>query len=310
MTVLDSTRVGMAALVLAMIGSCAHSGERSQLDPSPGVSGAQSGLELQWWRVDDRNNALGRTLARYADRPVPMHESVRTLWQENGLRVVSVPIDELTALRTDMWRQARNQRQNDQLDGVFRGGSSDRTGLTRVHDEWLGQRPRWTEIASGPVMPSGAVLALDSGRVRLGPGRVRLLARCWTIPLTGLSSRVPAGLRVELALQWADMAPRRSSQPTLDKVSIARAAQDEGLIFTRFVAEMIAVDGEALVIVTESPNARWDSGVTPPMRLPAGTIPTIGRALLGDAGGGNLSQAKVVLALMPQIPQDYELIGR
>lgn len=315
MIVSKTTRILVAALVLIVIGGCARDGDAAlKTGVRPGLVGTESGLQLQWWRVDDTNHALGRTLAKYADRPVPMHESVRALWRENGLRVVSVPVEELSAMRKDVWRAARALRLDADATGGTKRQRTELSGLVRVHAEWLGQRPRWTEIASGREMPRGAVIALDSGHVRLGPGRIRLLARCWSIPLTGLSARVPAGLRVELALQWADLNRTDRNQPTLEEVTILRAAEDEGMVFTRFVAEMIAVKGQALVIVTDSPGTDWNARVedeTELVILPAATLPTLGRSLLSDPGAGEYrSGVKVVLVLTPRIPEHYELIRR
>lgn len=332
MIVLRTTRCLVTALVVVALGGCAQNDDLAMnAGVRSGMPGTDSGLTLQWWRVDDTNHALGSVLAKYADRPVPMHASVRTLWRENGLRVVSVPEDELSAMRADLWRTGQTLR-SERL-GADTSQSTPRQraelgDLTRVHAEWLGQRPRWTEIASGREMPRGAVIALDSGRVRLGPGRVRLLARCWSIPLTGLSTRVPAGLRIELALQWADLDRTDRNAPSLNEVNILRAAEDEGLIFSRFVAEMIAVQGEALVIVTDAPDADWNARTKDAPKdapkenapnedarrivvLPAATLPTLGRALLTDPGAGEYrSGTKVVLVLTPRIPEHYELIRR
>lgn len=323
MIVLRTTRCLVTALVVAALGGCAQNDELAMnAGVRSGIPGTESGLTLQWWLVDDTNHALGQTLAKYADRPVPMHESVQTLWRENGLRVVSVPEKELSKMRADLWRAGktlRTQRLSDDTSPNAPSQQPELRNLTRVHAEWLGQRPRWTEIASGPRMPRGAVIALDSGRVRLGPGRVRLLARCWSIPLAGLKTRVPAGLRLELALQWADLDRADRNKPSLEEANIMRAAEDQGLIFSRFVAEMIAVEGEALVIVTDAPDADWNTSDKDASQndnarivaLPAATLPTLGRALLTNPGVGEYRPgAKVVLVLTPRIPEHYELIRR
>ena len=163
----------------------------------------------------------------------------------------------------------------------------------------------------GPVMPHGVMLAMDNGPVRLGPGRMRLLARCWSVPMAGSSTHVPAGLRIELALQYADLEQRGGLRLTAGAVATG-GEEDRGLVFSRFVAEMIALDGDALVVATVGPDA---PGHEPEQSgqalLPAALLPTLGQALLSDPRAAPTSGApKAVLVLIGHISEEFTLIHR
>ena len=296
-----------AVVVCALIG-CAH-------EPTAGgrlgVRAEEDGLELRWWMVDDTSGSLARVLSKYEDRPVPMRDSVRQLWRANGLVVLSVPVAELAALREDL-RRARRSTDAQRGRNASRPVPGRSSISIRVHEEWLGQRPRWTEIMGGPVMPHGAVLAMDNGPVRLGPGRMRLLARCWSVPLMGSPERVPAGLRVELALQYADLERRGGLRWTAGADDASEGEDDRGLVFSRFVAEMIALEGDALVVATVGRGALGDEPERPREAVgPATSLPTIGQALLSDPRGGAATGApKVVLVLIGRTSEEYTLINR
>ena len=305
-----STRVGLgllSALAPCALVACAH-------QPKPGarlgIRADEDGLELRWWMVEDTSGSLARVLSKYEHRPVPMRDAVRQLWRANGLIVLSVPVAELGALHKDLrraWRSADAERARDASRPV-----PGRSSISiRVHEEWLGQRPRWTEIMGGPVMPHGVMLAMDNGPVRLGPGRMRLLARCWSVPMAGSSTHVPAGLRIELALQYADL-ERRGGLGLKAGAVATGGEEDRGLVFSRFVAEMIALDGDALVVATVGPDAQGDE----PERsgqavLPAALLPTVGQALLSDPRAAPTPGApKAVLVLIGHISQEFTLIIR
>ena len=309
--------------------------------PRAGVRGAESGLEVRWWIVDDSDGIIGRTLAPFAERPIPIHQSVRELWRANGLRIVSVPAAEVTSLRGGLWKAQQNVAQRGAWEQGITRSEADTMLVKepivgRPQEEWLGQRPTWNDVLRGPVVDHDMRIALDSGEMVLRPGRMRLLARCWTIPLPGPGSQIQPGLRLELAIQHED--PPRLKQRLWDPEFEALPIEEQGLVFTRLVLEMIALEGEAIVIVPDSPGAEWgnDEPVGPPPSRgpveagePAGAegavqreervvthphaspLPTLGDCLLSFPENKGLHPVRrAMLVLIPRLPNEYSLISR
>ena len=114
-------------------------------------------------------------------------------------------------------------------------------------EEWGANGNGWTEIVRGPERPRGQTIALDAERLDLGPGRLRILSRCWLAPVAPVSSfadspagsGVPASLTIELVPQHRDSTelrfggarPRELPQPV-------RERPDEGLLFLRLMVRM------------------------------------------------------------------------
>ncbi len=265
---------------------------------SPSVRGAESGVETLVFVVNDDQGELGRRLQPYADRPTRAPEAAVALWRANGLRVVAVPVDEVDSLR----RALRL------LGGVQR--------------EWRGLVPLWTEIVRGPEHPDGLVIAMHDGRLRLGPGRLRLLGRCWAAPTivsgNGIT-RVAPDLRLELVPQYNDPPPPRPSlEEELEKATKPprpRTEEREGLLIRRLVLDVPLLAGEAVVIVPERPEANWsmpaaerpEAGAERGPAPAAPLFPTVGEAMLSDAGAGGLGLAKVVVVVLPRIPSGFRL---
>ncbi len=256
-----------------------------------GVRGAEAGLEMHWWIVSGDGGSVGAALHRYVDRPIPVPEAMRERWRLSGLRLVSVPLAELESVSRELPLAGPVERQ------------------------WLGQRPAWTDAVRGPHLPHGILLSLDSGDVMLEPGRLRLLARCWAMPLPAGEESVAAGLRLELAPQHALM-ERPESRIEVDSGLRPRArTEDEGMIFHRLVLEMIAVDGEALLIVPEAPGVDWNlvpsgdvSRPGPAAGPPLTPTPTLGEAMLSLPGVEASRGARAIIVLVPRTPEKFELI--
>jgi len=341
---------GLCAPGMAPLGGCsarraAPQQERSSTPQPPlpraGVRGAESGLEIRWWIVDDSDRIISRSLAPFAQRPIPIHQSVRELWRSNGLRIVSVPAAAVATLRSDLWQAQQHVAQR----SAWNQGLSESEAGTmlvkepivgRPQEEWLGQRPTWSDVLRGPVVDQDMRIALDSGEMVVTPGRMRLLARCWTIPLPGPGSRIQPGLRLELAIQHED--PPRLKQRLWDPEFIASPIEEQGLVFRRLVLEMIALEGEAIVIVPDTPEIEWSMGTPlwpPPTRgasgagqpgmgdpvetgedpvvaLPQATpLPTLGDCLLSFPEDKGLHPVrKAMLVLIPRLPDEYSLISR
>lgn len=297
---------------------------------SIGVVGNQSGLEIQWWVVDDPESLIGAGLAKYAERrgadtgrpagpqletqtarsdtasPVASHdlsEQTRSLWWTNGLRVLRVPIDDLGAVKS-------------RLDAGTVG-----------HTQWLGLLPTWTQVVSGPDFNGRRAIQLDSGeggRLVLDGGRLRLLARCWTAP----SGDGTPTIRVELVPQHVEpSATRRRELAALESQSWS--IEDDGLVFTRLRAGWSADGRVAYLIVPESPVTDWtkvseraersaaarerEQNIAEATRVGpfAGSIPSVGEAMLTSALSdpeGKIGK-RIVIVIVPRLPERYDLIA-
>jgi hypothetical protein len=134
---------------------------------------------------------------------------------------------------------------------------------------WHGQVLEWREVAAAPVAED-LVLELPAGPRRPGPGKLRLLARSWTVA----TERGPA-LYLELRAAFARDAPR-----------LARLLGDDaGEPIEGITIEILLEAGEACVLTAEAPG-------------PAGSAaapPTAGEHLLGGP-------PRVLVIFVPSIP--------
>lgn len=212
----------------------------TDLAASPVVRASENGLEVAWWVVTSNQAAITAAMAPYLGRPVPLDDQTRALWEANGLRMVAVPVARLDELRQSMAIVGAIQRQ------------------------WLGQTPMWTDTVTGPAWSGHRSLALDSGRLSLGAGRLRLLTRCWTVPVPVLpqeSDPSPAAaLHIELLPQHLEAADVRGGGGGLMPIGASEDTADplaDGLVFRRLLAEMTVSQGDAYVIIPQRSGADW-----------------------------------------------------
>ena len=271
---------------------------------SAAVVGNQSGLEVQWWVVDDPESFVGAALAKYgALTESEVDPATRDLWWSNGLRILSIPIEDV-------------DRVKQRLDVGAVG-----------HVQWLGLLPTWTQLVIGPGFDGRRAITMDSGaggRVVLDGGKLRMLARCWSAP--GVDGK-PA-LRLELMPQHVETdAAKRKELAALE----ARpwTIEDEGLLFTRLRAGWSARGGTAYLIVPESPGTDWEKvseraersaearereeNIAAATRVGpfAATIPSVGEAMLTSALSdpeGRIGK-RIVIVVVPRMPETYELIA-
>jgi hypothetical protein len=226
---------------------------------SPAVRGSENGLELAWWVVTADSATLARELAPWLDEPVPADAAAVRAWAANGLRLVSVPVEKLETLRSRLPIVGAIQRQ------------------------WMGQVPLWTDAVKGPYWPSGATVGLDTGPLRLGPGRLRLLTRCWTAPVppaqegpagrtAGLREKhvVHAVLHVELLPQHQETEGNPGQQDLLKLPTASLGPEEEGLVFRRLALTIEAPPGWAYLIIPESPDVDWKAAGNLPAAPEAG----------------------------------------
>jgi hypothetical protein len=231
----------IAALSLAAsLGASCARGAAARAPAPPGApdmttplfAGGGDGVEVQWWIVADDGSALARLMAPRAGRASPLAPALVGPWRANGLRLLATDIADLPAIQAGA------------------------PAVGRVNRSWLGQAPRWTVAVQGDEWLAPRSLLIDGELVRLPAGRLRLLTRAWVAP----TERGPR-LRVDLAVQFAEAAAR----PREDVFGDARLrlVEDDGLVFETLTASLEMQDGEACVIVAESPMVDWSSAAPP-----------------------------------------------
>lgn len=310
---------GILLAVLATGPGCARQAESTSSHDdtaSPVVHGARAGLEMRIWVLRDgaagvtggQTRPLGETLGPYFAAGGAFSRGDQERWAANGLRLVSVPLERLGDVQEALGSPGAIQRQ------------------------WLGEHPDWMELVRGP-QSARQVVRLESGLMTLEPGRLRLLGRCWVSPALPRAGADPlAEVRVDLALQHQGLARPRSLRELVDRPQRTRI-EHEGVVFSRFVLELGLGADEALLIVPERPEADWGDDPDAPAATgsaspdaitgpPAPRLPTLGDAMLwSDAGagpgsgpgavqgaaGGAPRPVRVIIALIPRLPEKLEL---
>lgn len=325
--------------ILAAAPGCASQAAPKPPEPvaaSPAVRGADSGVELRWWVLPDDGDVIARALAPYEGRPTPVDGPGRETWRANGLRLIAVPVAELPALQA-RFQQLRAQVLVSDLRAagipeadLARAASTMSPAASTSQEQWLGEVPRWTDAVRGPQMGPGTgrgtVIKMDSGPLALGPGRLRLLLRAWSVPTTLTPDHAAAGLHLELAPQFAQA---RNDSTELDVALLPPLAlEDQGLVLSRLVLAMTLDGSEALLIVPDRPESDWQATATgspPPPAPPQGvfgppspTGVTLGEAMLasepasrpGAAGASTpRGPAKAIIVLVPRVREQFELLG-
>lgn len=281
----------------AMLAGCADTAPALPTPPVPSrdagsnVRAAEAGIEVLWWAVDDSQGAVGRALAPFVEQG---NNTIAPAWRGNGLRLLVVPRDKLEVMAAGMPTVGPLQRQ------------------------WFGMLGSWTAVISGrPWAGRNEILVDDHGkpeRFSLGPGRLRLLARCWNEPVVNAAEGgAGAVLRVEVLPQHEEPSPIISAVDRSDQTRRGHTFESLGISFA-------AQPGMAYVIVPETPSAEWapveeasnDRPLGPPRVVEdqrgAALPPTLGEAMLTDAGVGGMARTRVIVVLVPRAPERFELI--
>lgn len=290
----------MALALAAAIGACAGpnpgAGSSGGIDfVRPVLRGAENGLEMHWWVVQSDPAVLRESLRPYAEAPDGLSASEREALASQGLRVVRVPLAEVSALRESLRVRGRTER------------------------KWLGQAPWWIEALRGAL--TGETLVGSEGHVvTLPSGRLRVLARA----PGAVHARGPV-MRADLAIQHL---PRTTELlPSLTERDARRGLkpQQQGRVFARSVASLKMHEGYAYLLVCDHPGTPWaehaDNELTQTyaavpaaerahMGPPTVTIPTVGERLLRKPApvysGQDPLTAVVVLA--PRLPESFTLL--
>lgn len=298
------------------------------LEASPVVFGGDNGVEVQYWVAAGGPGEMWAAFSEFREAPPPIDAATLRILDENGLRVLAVPVDRLADVQRRLAIIGAVQRQ------------------------WLGQAPSWVDAAAGPMWDRGQTLALHDGRLRLGPGRLRLLLRAWTLPAPAPAEGARgAMLHLEVVPQHQESRQGSGSFGEALRPQ-PRAPEDEGLLFTRMLLTAELSGDVALLLVPEVPGVEWqeplpqpepepepkpapaaapgigqvsrvDRSAPPPSPPPPpaphadpgaeagppGTSPpTLGEAMLMSRSGSKTLRAVVVL--VPRVPQRFDLLSR
>ncbi|MBX3407816.1 MAG: hypothetical protein KF869_13740 [Phycisphaeraceae bacterium] len=229
----------LLVLLCAAVASCGSpSAQRGASGPqdvtaAPVAGRVEPGIEVVAWSTDAplaRIAAALREVSRNADAPLPPEAGA--LWEAHGFRAYRVPVSQLERLRVAAGAPPRAVR------------------------NWLGQALVWTEAVGAPESRTGQTVALEAERLRLGPGRLRLLVRSWVAPEPGERGVAPV-LHVELMPQHHDASRPMSGESLFAAPSIA--ATDQGQLFTRLWVRYTARSAdEAVVLIAVPPGTDLD----------------------------------------------------
>jgi hypothetical protein len=284
---------------------------------------APVGMEVRTLLVRDDHPALAASFAKLEASALRMDPKARAKWKGSGLRVLTVPASEFSALQATLASTGNTAI----AESVFSGSTS----------TWVNQGPRWNELVRAGTVDRPRAVAMHDARINLQPGALRLLGRCW--PIADLpessdnKSPVPAALQIELVPQNAE--PRKSFDP-LDASSQnpSLSLADQGLVFSRLHAGLVARADQVILILPESPARDWSKADAPapdepgpapalgelaPARVPADAatkagppgeqVQTLGEALLMLDVAGTKSKLRAIVAIFPKPPRQYQLMA-
>lgn len=296
-----------AGVMLALAGCAGSQGEAPgpSLDGAitPVVRGAEAGLEVRLWVVENRSGVLSGALRDFSP-PATAGAGETELWHENGFRVLEVPIERLDELRAGL------------------------PTIGPLHREWLGLLPEWVEVVKGAMLVGGQPARMDTGAAMLGPGRLRLVTRCWATPSVGaLPEGAGAGALLHVEVMPELVTPRRGDDDDLTRLlegGLAPRSGVRGLALERLRLGVVSSGAGAIVIVPEDPDVDWHAEATgrPESGLEARgqratigprmmTTPTLGELMLTSlALPESAGDARVVVVLVPRVPERFELLPR
>ena len=273
----------------------------AEVDLSPVVRGAEEGLEARLWAIEGRPGLLAAVLGEFGP-PASADARQVARWKENGLRVVEVPLDRLDWVRAQL------------------------PTMGPINREWLGMLPEWVEVVKGPTLTRERPIRLDSGVVGLGPGRLRMMARCWAMPSAGLlNDQAGVGSVLQIELMPELRIPRQAHDESLGMLFEDTVSSGEpgarGIAFDRLVLACRSSGEHAIVIVAESADADWSEPAPgrPESELAAPTVfgpPAVVAPTLGDVLLTNLTapedsgDARMVIVLVPRVPERFGVLPR
>jgi hypothetical protein len=187
------------------------------------LTGADRGLEVRKWIVDDDASTIAEALRSHA-RGTALDEATTRRLRGNGLRLVRVDAASLDALAADLG------------------------GPTYDANAWFGQVFTWREVLRHALPAAGQTLAIDGRPRRLERGTLRLGLRSWTV-----ATEAGAIMQLELLPWWEPPPTGQDLRPLLGQPRVFR-----GRHLTALWLEVSLEPGAAYVLTCESPQVDWD----------------------------------------------------
>jgi hypothetical protein len=146
--------------------------------------------------------------------------------------------------------------------------------------------------------------------MQLDPGRLRILARCWSSPATSDRGSTVAALRLELVPHLL-----AKVDPTRQWRAVAGfEAANQGIRFERLAAGFTLTQSQAFVIVADDPDADWGRPSAPLSDATATTGPvpprasTLGELLLSSPATPTQPRMRAVVVLLLRVPDRFDLL--
>lgn len=246
--------------------STSNAGARSVTLPST-LSGASEveapmagiGAEVRAWVTNDDPVLIARVLRDFEQRMPRINPAEREAWSRAGFRLLlvnRVALQEIQAALTPtpgQWGLSE-----------LKPGQRLSSAPAAVTRQWIAQGSSWIEAARGPSREEAMIVALQDSRLTLNGGTLRLLTRCWAVPVPS-DQGVRAELRVQLVPQHEPRSTAGDSDrfsTALEKAAIARGSTPQGpsaQTFDRLLLTAALRDDEVLLIVPEHATRNWTS---------------------------------------------------
>src|SRR5205085_2829057 len=127
-----------------------------------------------------------------------------------------------------------------------------------VQQQWVGESTQWKDVAPSPTWDGSQSVMLDDGPLTLGPGRLRMLMRCWAGPASVLANseiaadparRLESGslagaIQLEMVPQHVDREERADIAALLKPRPSTEGA---GVMFSRLLLEASLTSDDLLL---------------------------------------------------------------
>lgn len=217
------------------------------------------GAEVRAWVTNDDAVLIARVLREFEQNTPRINPAEREAWSRAGFRLLLVNKAALQEIQATL-TPTPGQWGLSELKPGQRLGSAP-AAVTR---QWIAQGSSWIEAARGPSREEAMIVALQDSRLTLNGGTLRLLTRCWAVPVPS-DQGVRAELRVQLVPQHETRSTPGDSDrfaTALEKAAIARGTSIQrptAQTFDRLLLTAALRDDEVLLIVPEQATRNWTS---------------------------------------------------
>ncbi|MBL0869468.1 MAG: hypothetical protein IBJ18_02710 [Phycisphaerales bacterium] len=218
------------------------------------------GAEVRAWVTNDDAVLIARVLREFEQSTPRISPAEREAWSRAGFRLLLInraALKEIQAALTPtpgQWGLSE-----------LKPGQRLSSAPAAVTRQWIAQGSSWIEAARGPFREEAMIVALQDSRLTLGGGTLRLLTRCWAVPVPS-----DQGVRAELRVQMVPQHEPRTIAggdddrfaAALEKAAIARGTAPQrpsAQTFDRLLLTAALRDDEVLLIVPEQATRNWTS---------------------------------------------------